>query len=500
MPELDPAFLTLPLSVLTDAALTRAMELGCDQADVRVERLLNSYRTFHDVNLESSTDNETLGICVRVVHSGVWGFAAGIELTPNAAADLVDRAVATAKVSRPLTPDTVVLSPEPTYPDATWVSSYEVNPFDVEESEKQGRILDLCDRLLSAPGVNHTSAVLWSVQENKYFANLTGTRTTQQRVRLQPQITAVSVGDFGFATMRTLAPPVGRGWEYLTGTGYDFDAEIARLPEHLAEHVAAPSVEPGRYDLVIDPSNLFLTIHESIGHATELDRALGYESAYAGTSFATFDQLGTLHYGSPVMNVTGDRVVDHGLSTIGYDDEGVAAQQFDIVRRGTLVGYQLNRQMAAANGLGRSNGCAFADSPGSIPMQRMPNVSLQPDPAGPSTEELISAVDRGIYIVGDKSWSIDMQRYNFQFTGQRFFRIENGKLAGQVKDVAYQATTTDFWRSLEAVGNPSTYVLGGAFNCGKGQPGQVAPVSHGSPAALFRGVSVLNTQAEGSHS
>jgi TldD protein len=299
--------------------------------------------------------------------------------------------------------------------------------------------------------------------------------------------------------MRTLAPPVGRGWEYLTGTGYDFDAEIARLPEHLAEHVAAPSVEPGRYDLVIDPSNLFLTIHESIGHATELDRALGYESAYAGTSFATFDQLGTLHYGSPVMNVTGDRVVDHGLSTIGYDDEGVAAQQFDIVRRGTLVGYQLNRQMAAANGLGRSNGCAFADSPGSIPMQRMPNVSLQPDPAGPSTEELISAVDRGIYIVGDKSWSIDMQRYNFQFTGQRFFRIENGKLAGQIKDVAYQATTTDFWRSLEAVGNPSTYVLGGAFNCGKGQPGQVAPVSHGSPAALFRGVSVLNTQAEGSH-
>jgi len=500
VPELDPAFLTLPLSVLTDAALTRAMELGCDQADVRVERLLNSYRTFHDVNLESSTDNETLGICVRVVHSGVWGFAAGIELTPNAAADLVDRAVATAKVSRPLTPDTVVLSPEPTYPDATWVSSYEVNPFDVEESEKQGRILDLCDRLLSAPGVNHTSAVLWSVQENKYFANLTGTRTTQQRVRLQPQITAVSVGDFGFATMRTLAPPVGRGWEYLTGTGYDFDAEIARLPEHLAEHVAAPSVEPGRYDLVIDPSNLFLTIHESIGHATELDRALGYESAYAGTSFATFDQLGTLHYGSPVMNVTGDRVVDHGLSTIGYDDEGVAAQQFDIVRRGTLVGYQLNRQMAAAKGLGRSNGCAFADSPGSIPMQRMPNVSLQPDPAGPSTEELISAVDRGIYIVGDKSWSIDMQRYNFQFTGQRFFRIENGKLAGQVKDVAYQATTTDFWRSLEAVGNPSTYVLGGAFNCGKGQPGQVAPVSHGSPAALFRGVSVLNTQAEGSHS
>ena len=269
------------------------------------------------------------------------------------------------------------------------------------------------------------------------------------------------------------------------------------MPALLAEHAAAPSVEAGRYDLVIEPSNLFLTIHESIGHATELDRALGYEAAYAGTSFATFDQLGTLHYGSPVMNVTGDRVVDRGLASIGYDDEGVEATGFDIVSGGTLVGYQLNRQMAAEKDLGRSNGCAYADSPGHIPMQRMPNVSLAADPQGPTTAEMISGVERGIYVVGDKSWSIDMQRYNFQFTGQRFYRIEDGRLAGQVKDVAYQATTTDFWRSMEAAGGPETYVLGGVLNCGKGQPGQSAPVSHGCPSALFRGVNVLNTAAEG---
>jgi TldD protein len=262
--------------------------------------------------------------------------------------------------------------------------------------------------------------------------------------------------------------------------------------------VKAPSVEAGRYDLVIDPSNLWLTIHESIGHATELDRALGYEAAYAGTSFATPDQLGSLRYGSPIMNVTGDRVVGHGLATIGYDDEGVATQQFDIVRDGVLVGYQLNRQMARANGMGRSNGCAFADSPGHIPLQRMANVSLQPAPDGPTTADLISGVERGIYILGDRSWSIDMQRYNFQFTGQQFFRIENGRLAGQLRDVAYQATTTNFWGSMEAVGGPETYVLGGAFNCGKGQPGQVAAVSHGCPSALFRGVNVLSTVAEGS--
>jgi TldD protein len=248
---------------------------------------------------------------------------------------------------------------------------------------------------------------------------------------------------------------------------------------------------------VIDPSNLWLTIHESIGHATELDRALGYEAAYAGTSFATPDQLGSLQYGSPVMHVTGDRTARHGLATIGYDDEGVAAQSWDLIAGGVLTGYQLDRRMAGLRGLGRSNGCSFADSPGHMPIQRMANVSLAPAPAGPDTAGLIGGVENGIYVVGDKSWSIDMQRYNFQFTGQRFYRIAGGRLAGQLRDVAYQATTTDFWNSMDAVGGPQTYVLGGVFNCGKGQPGQVAPVSHGCPAVALRNVRILNTAEEG---
>jgi TldD protein len=341
------------------------------------------------------------------------------------------------------------------------------------------------------------SATLSQVVENKYYADLAGTVTTQQRVRLHPQLEAHgSDGASGrFDSMRTIAPPVGRGWEYLVD-GYDWTAELERIPAYLEEKLRAPSVEAGTYDLVIDPSNLWLTIHESIGHATELDRALGYEANYAGTSFATYDKLGTLAYGSPALNVTGDRTVEHGLSTIGYDDEGVATQKWDIVKDGTLVGYQLDRRMAAMKGMERSNGCAFADSPGHIPIQRMANVSLAADPSGPDTAGLIGGVERGIYVVGDRSWSIDMQRFNFQFTGQRFFRIENGRLAGQLRDVAYQATTTEFWGSMEAVGGPQTYVLGGAFNCGKAQPGQVAPVSHGCPSALFRGVNILNTQAE----
>jgi len=499
MPDIDPSFLALPGRELAGAALNRARELGVEHADFRLERIRVGTLSLRDAHLDSSTDTEDVGLAVRVVHGGAWGFASGITRTAEAAARLADQAVATAKISRVLSSEPVVLAPEPVYADVTWVSAYDVDPFEVPEPERTGRLTELSERLLSADGVDHVDAHLVQVLENKFYADTAGTMTTQQRVRVHPDFTAVNVdrGAGAFSSMRTVAPPAGRGWEYLTGTGWDFDAEIAELPALLAEHVKAPSVEAGRFDLVIDPSNLWLTIHESIGHATELDRALGYEAAYAGTSFATLDKLNSLAYGSPVMNITGDRTVEHGLATIGYDDEGVATSEFDIVRAGTLVGYQLNRQMAQDNDFGRSNGCAFADSSGHIPLQRMANVSLQPAPDGPSTDELITRVERGIYIVGDRSWSIDMQRYNFQFTGQQFHRIENGTLTGQLRDVAYQATTTEFWGSMEAVGGPQTYVLGGAFNCGKGQPGQVAAVSHGCPAALFRGVNVLNTVSEG---
>ncbi|MDP9116781.1 MAG: TldD/PmbA family protein [Actinomycetota bacterium] len=499
MPTVDPTFLAIPVRELAAAALDRACELGAEHADFRVERIRTATINLRDGKLDSSSDSEDLGLAVRVVHAGSWGFASGVTRTVAAAVELAERAVATARVSRVLSSEPVVLAPEPVYPDVTWISAYDIDPFQVAEAERVGRLTELSERLMSADGVDHVDTHLMQVLENKFYADTAGTMTTQQRVRVHPAFTAVNVdrGAGAFSSMRTLAPPAGRGWEYLVGTGWDFDSEIAELPQLLRDHVKAPTVAAGTYDLVIHPSNLWLTIHESIGHATELDRALGYEAAYAGTSFATLDKLGSLAYGSPVMNVTGDRTVEHGLASVGFDDEGVRTRQFDIVRSGTLVGYQLNRQMAQANGFGESNGCAFADSSGHIPLQRMANVSLLPAPEGPGVDELISRVERGIYILGDRSWSIDMQRFNFQFTGQQFHRIENGKLAGQLRDVAYQATTTDFWGSMEAVGGPQTYVLGGAFNCGKGQPGQVAAVSHGCPAALFRGVNVLNTVAEG---
>jgi len=494
----DESFLALPLSALTDAALTRALDLGCEHADIRVERIRTQTISLRDARPEAVTDGEDLGLAVRVVHEGTWGFAAGVVLTAAEAVRLAEEAVAVATVSAAINTDRVQLAPEPVYPDAMYVSDYEVDPFGLPDAEKTALLSEFSERLLAADGVEHVQSSCMHVKEQKYYADTAGTRTRQQRVRIHPEFTALTVdrATGSFESMRTLAPPAGRGWEYLTGGSWDWAAELAEIPELLREKTKAPSVEAGRYDLVIDPSNLWLTIHESIGHATELDRALGYEAAYAGTSFATVDKLGTLQYGSPLLQITGDRTAPNGLSTVGWDDEGVAGQEWDIVQDGVLVGYQVDRNMARLRGLPRSNGCAFADSPGHVPVQRMANVSLRPAPDGPSTDEIIGGVERGIYVVGDKSWSIDMQRYNFQFTGQRFYRIEDGRLAGQLRDVAYQATTTDFWGSMSAVGGPQTYVLGGAFNCGKAQPGQAAPVSHGCPTARFDQVSVLNTVQE----
>lgn len=496
--SVDESFLALPLSALTDAALTRALDLGCEHADIRVERIRTQTISLRDARPEAVTDGEDLGLAVRVVHEGTWGFAAGVVLTAAEAVRLAEEAVAVATVSAAINTDHVQLAPEPVYPDATYVSDYEVDPFELPDAEKTALLTEFSERLLAADGVEHVQSSCMHVKEQKYYADTAGTRTRQQRVRIHPEFTALAVdrATGSFESMRTLAPPAGRGWEYLTGGSWNWAGELAEIPELLREKTKAPSVEAGRYDLVIHPSNLWLTIHESIGHATELDRALGYEAAYAGTSFATVDKLGALQYGSPLLQITGDRTAPNGLSTVGWDDEGVAGQEWDIVRDGVLVGYQVDRNMARLRDLPRSNGCAYADSPGHVPVQRMANVSLKPAPDGPSTDEIIGGVERGIYVVGDKSWSIDMQRYNFQFTAQRFYRIENGRLAGQLRDVAYQATTTDFWGSMSAVGGPETYVLGGAFNCGKAQPGQAAPVSHGCPAARFDQVSVLNTVQE----
>ncbi|BBZ67848.1 modulator of DNA gyrase [Mycolicibacterium insubricum] len=502
MNAVDAEFLSLPRVELADAALSAAVAAGASYADLRVHRISTEIIQLRDGELESSVLTRELGLAVRVIVAGTWGFASHAELSVDVAAATARRAVEVANTLAALNAEAIELADEPVYAGVQWVSSYGIDPFVIPTGDKIAVLGEYSERLLAADGVDHVSAGLNAVKEQVFYADTFGSSITQQRVRVMPTLEAVAVDAAAghFESMRTLAPPMGRGWEALAGDDvWDWSTELARLPEYLAEKTKAPSVTPGPTDLVIDPTNLWLTIHESIGHATEYDRAIGYEAAYAGTSFATPDKLGTLRYGSEVMNVTADRTVEHGLATIGFDDEGVAAQSWDLVRDGIFVGYQLDRVFAPRLGKTRSNGCSYADSPHHVPIQRMANVSLAPAPEDISTDDLVSRVDDGIYIVGDKSWSIDMQRYNFQFTGQRFYRIRDGRLAGQVRDVAYQATTTDFWNAMEAVGGPGTWRLGGAFNCGKAQPGQVAAVSHGCPSALFRGINVLNTVTEAGH-
>ncbi len=497
--RIDADFLALPRHELADAALSTAVAAGASYADLRVHAITTETMQLRDGELENAVVDHEIGLAVRVIVDGTWGFASHAELDTAAAAETARRAVKVAITLSALNAERIELAPEPVYRDLSWVSDYVIDPFAVAAEDKIAVLQDYSGRLRASDGVDHVSAWLHSAKEQTFYADTFGSSITQQRVRVLPNLEALTVDSAAgtFDTMRTLAPPTARGWEAVAGDEvWDWTGELAQLPSLLAEKAKAPSVVAGPADLVIDPTNLWLTIHESIGHATEYDRAIGYEAAYAGTSFATPDKLGTMKYGSAVMNVTADRTVAHGLATVGFDDEGVRAQSWDLVRDGIFVGYQLDRVFAPRLGVARSNGCSYADSAHHVPIQRMPNVSLQPSDDDVSTDDLIARVADGIYIVGDKSWSIDMQRYNFQFTGQRFFRIRDGKLDGQIRDVAYQATTTDFWGALEAVGGPNTWRLGGAFNCGKAQPGQVAAVSHGCPSALFRGINVLNTREE----
>ena len=420
---IDEDFLALPFSRLADAALSAAVAAGASYADLRVHAITTEIVQLRDGELESAILDREVGLAVRVIVDGTWGFASHAGLRPDIAAESARHAVGVAVTLSALNAERIELADEPIYPDSTWVSDYRIDTFAIPTDEKVALLGEYSGRLLASDGVDHVSAMVNSVKEQTFYADTFGSAITQQRVRMMPTLEAVAVDAAAgnFEAMRTLAPPTARGWEALTDDQvWDWSAELAELPGLLAEKTKSPSVAAGVTDLVIDPTNLWLTIHESIGHATEYDRAIRYEPAYAGTSFATPDKLNRMRYGSEVMKITADRTVDHGLATIGYDAEGVAAQSWDLVRRGIFVGYQLDRVFARKLGLDRSNGCSYADSAHHVPIQRMPNVSLQPGTEDLSTGDLISRVTDGIYIVGDKSWSIDMQRYNFQFTAQRF--------------------------------------------------------------------------------
>ena len=276
---------------------------------------------------------------------------------------------------------------------------------------------------------------------------------------------------------------------------YDLIEDARAAGRQAKQKLTAKSVAPGKYDLVLSPEHLWLTIHESVGHPTELDRVLGYEANYAGTSFATLDkwQSKKFKYGSERVNIVADKVTPGSLGAVGYDDEGIKCKQWDIIKDGILVNYQATRDQAHIINEKESHGCSYADSWSSVQFQRMPNISLAAGKKKLSPDQMVADVKKGIYIVGAGSFSIDQQRYNFQFGGQLFFEIVNGKIGAPLEDVAYESNTQEFWNACSAICDESDWRLGGSFFDGKGQPSQVSTVSHGSSTTRFNGINVINT-------
>jgi len=438
------------------------------------------------------SNNENFGFGVRVIVDGTWGFAASNVVTKEEVVKVAKAAVKIARANRGIQKEPVQLAAVPSYTE-TWNTPVKSNPFDVPVADKVALLLGLNEEAMKVKGVSFCSSFMQMANEHKYFASTVGSRIEQDLTRMYPSFTVTSVNkETGKLESRnSLTEPIGKGYECVNQKVLIEDVRSAG-EEAVMKHTAK-SVEPGKRDLILHPTNLWLTIHESVGHPTELDRALGYEANYAGTSFLTTDKLGKLKFGSDIVNVVADKTQDGGLATCGFDDDGVKTKEWHLIKDGVFVDYQTTRDQAHLIGQKESDGCCYADNWSSIPFQRMPNVSLRPGTKKLSLADLIADTEDAILIKGRGSWSIDHQRYNFQFGGQTFWEIKKGKLTQMLRDVAYQATTTEFWNSCDAICSEEEYYLGGSFSDGKGEPGQSNSVSHGACPSRFRKVNVLNT-------
>lgn len=486
---------------LAQAALEAATQAGAGYADVRLVVWRREQISVRDDHVSGLGQREEYGLGVRVLVDGAWGFAATPLAAPRrgkpqasvikAVVAAARSAVAMARQSALLMPSPIRLTPAPVVRGA-WVSPMQVDPFAVPLQEKVDLLLAAAKAALAVPGVHHADATILAVREEKLLLTSEGSRVHQIFFRVNPGFTATAVDRRRgrFTSRDHEVAPMLAGFEHVTGA--DLVGSAPAIAEEALRKLHAAPVEPGRRQVILAPSNLWLTIHESIGHSTELDRALGWEANFAGTSFLTTDSRDKQKIGHPRVHLVADRTQPGGLATTGWDDEAVAAQRWDLVKDGVFVGWQTTRDLAAAVGDPQSRGCLYADSYASVAFPRMPNVSLQPGTEGYTTEDLISATEDGILISGRGSWSIDQQRYNFQFGGQFFWEIKKGRLTRPLRDVAYQSNTVEFWSSCDMLGGAGTYRLGGSFQDGKGEPSQSNAVSHGCPPARFT-VNILNT-------
>jgi TldD protein len=485
-------------------ALDAARSAGAQYADVRISRNRNQSINTRERRVQNISDNETFGFGVRTLVGGAWGFAASSDLTRDEVARIARQAAAQASANRAALVKPVELAPAPVTRDGRWRSPIKTDPFDVAIEDKVALLLAANEAALKVRGSRFVNSSMFFLREEKTYANTDGSFTVQTIYRASPQVsvTAVSSDNSDFQQRQsTDIAPVGRGYEHVIDSKLVESAP--RWAEEAVQKLSAKPVQVGRYDLVLDPTHLGLTIHESIAHPTELDRVYGYEANYAGTSFVSPPEqvLGKFKYGPEFMNIQGDRMQEGSLGAVGWDDEGVEPETFLIIKNGVVNDYQTTREQAMwldwwykqQGRQTRSHGCSYAQNWSSVQFQRMPNVSLLPGEQNLKWDDLIAATDRGIAIVGDGSFSIDQQRYNSQFGGQLFYEIKGGKIVGMLKDVAYQIRTPEFWNAMDMIGGKDSYWLWGAFGDAKGQPSQSNAVSHGCPPTRHRNINIINT-------
>ena len=508
----DPGMDVAQKKMLADVALNTAKSKGATYADARIGRYLNNYVFTREAKVQNTVNTESFGIGIRVIVNGTWGFASTNDVTPDGIQKATVMAVAIAKANSKIQTEEVVLAPVKGHGEVSWKTPIEVNAMEVPVSEKVDLLLSANAKAMEN-GADYVNSVIFSVNEQKYFASTEGSYIDQDVHRIWPvfNVTAVDKQTGKFKSRQGLGAPMGMGYEYLIpdaskrvegGAGvtlyrdrYDIIADAEAAAKQAREMLGAKSIEPGKYDLVLEPNHLGLTIHESVGHPLELDRVLGYEANYAGTSFATLDKWKTkdFKYGNELVNLVADKTQVGSLGAVGYDDEGVACKKWDLVRDGILVNYQAIRDQVHIIDQNESHGCCYSQSWNDVQFQRMPNVSLEPGKEPYSIHDMIKDVEKGLYLVGRASYSIDQQRYNFQFSGTLSYEIKNGEITGMINDAAYQSNTQEFWNSCAKICDQNDYRMFGSFFDGKGQPSQVSAVSHGCATTRFNGVNVINT-------
>jgi TldD protein len=470
----------------SDLALKRVKASGAEYGDIRILHSSSQIVSGEDRRIASIRDVEDMGFGIRVLYHGGWGFAASSILSLEEVPRVADLAVEIARGSASLARERVTLVDEPVHRDRI-VTPYTIDPFAVSLEHKTTLLLDVMEYVQRQAEVVRSSGSLWARRDRKLFVSSEGSHLEFDLVAVQGEFTATAKHDGRFASRSFNTPHLRTGYELVDEA--NFLAEAPRIATQAVEKVKAQAVQPGRYDLVLDAEHLSLTMHESCGHPSELDRALGYEANYAGTSFLTTEKRGMFRYGSPHVNLVADNTEPETLAATGYDDDGVTCQKWDIVRDGVFVGYCTNREIAVKIGDSRSRGSNRADSWESVPIVRIANIGLEPGPM--SLDELIGDVKKGIYIEGHGSYSIDQRRYNFQFGGDAFWLIENGKRTQMVRDVIYHGITPEFWGSCDGVADRSQRRRYGFITCGKGQPGQSGWMTHPASPARFRRIDVI---------